>query len=409
VSSFANKRISGAITQVESVRQESYGGPREVEIYMVVERVVDVNTVDGTFKAQCLITYRWECPAGELGKVEKILSNPGEDDGDFEPEFEPKLRFRNYQETTIETKFYSVQRLDGKAYIEGQRRVFMVFNELLNLKQFPNDCQTLNIVLESEQSTNVVRWKHYYKRQRGEEPKKVQSGKVNIKRCDLGDFEVIEEMPYTHRMYIADHQEKMVSRIDVELKIKRTANYYLNNVALVTFILISLSFCVWGLSPEATSDRQNVFINLFLTVMAFKMVLQSLLPKVSYMTRLDRYLLGSSVFLVVMMTLQTFVPFTHFSKIEMSAITKAPDYFEAPRQEDAVRDDMTGGFLFVGFWSAWNIGFFLYCWCRSRSEYAQFLKQAQEEQSNYDNLSPEAVFVQKSSIDHASQVAVKIK
>ncbi len=64
-------------------------------------------------------------------------------------------------------------------------------------------------------------------------------------------------------------------------------------------------YCAFSLSvSEATGDRLSLLVTLLLTAAAYKIVVSSTLPLVSYLTRLDRYVLVA-LGLLVMLTVET--------------------------------------------------------------------------------------------------------
>lgn len=379
-SRFKTEAEIAAVEHAATSRHPTHGGI-ETQIHMAVERIAEIDTVAGTFKGQVLITYRWPCPEGE------DPPSKDEDDGDWQPLFQPKLRFRNYQEECISQQTtFRAEEIDGTKYVRGQLRVFLTFNEPLELQSFPTDCQTLSIVLECRQPLHVTVFKPFI-----ENGKQLPPAKFIVDRSDLGDFELVKEMPYVQWMYIADNHHMKVSRIQLEVKMVRRANYYIYNVVSVTFLVISLAFAAFGLHPGDVPDRLDTLFNLFLTVVAFRIVLSSMLPAVSYTTRLDLYVLVSSLFLLVQIVQATVSPFLHFKKIEMSAITEEPEFFPGSQEQDLIDADMTKGFILMGTWCFWNVAFFFYSWWKSRAEYTQFVRESQKLQSDKDGLSHEAI------------------
>merc|ERR1719453_1027915 len=106
-------------------------------------------------------------------------------------------------------------------------------------------------------------------------------GRVLVDRCCLNDFKTVTEMPYTSNMYIAQLEDKQVASLEIVVKVVRKANFYILNVAVIMFFIISFVFCAWGLHPGDVNGRQNIDFNLILTVVAFKIFLGGMLPAVS--------------------------------------------------------------------------------------------------------------------------------
>lgn len=82
---------------------------------------------------------------------------------------------------------------------------------------------------------------------------------------------------------------------EINLRARRQYKYYLLNVVLIMFILTSLGLTSYALDHDALGDRLNVNITLILTVVAFKFVLASYVPRTPYSTQLDVYMLLSTI------------------------------------------------------------------------------------------------------------------
>jgi len=79
--------------------------------------------------------------------------------------------------------------------------------------------------------------------------------------------------------------------IEGKIRIERRFNYYFYNVILPLFLLVGASLSVCFLDPANMSERTSISVTFFLALVAFKYVLTSLLPHISYLTWLDSYVL----------------------------------------------------------------------------------------------------------------------
>eukprot|EP00730_Choanoeca_flexa_P017084 TRINITY_DN8181_c0_g1_i7.p1 TRINITY_DN8181_c0_g1~~TRINITY_DN8181_c0_g1_i7.p1 ORF type:complete len:351 (+),score=54.94 TRINITY_DN8181_c0_g1_i7:104-1156(+) len=86
---------------------------------------------------------------------------------------------------------------------------------------------------------------------------------------------------------------------ELKLRVRRLPFYYLSNLVLPLFVLVSLTGCVFAISPEEVGERLSVSLTLLLTVIAYKLVVASSLPAVAYLTWLDRYSLAALLMLVL--------------------------------------------------------------------------------------------------------------
>jgi hypothetical protein len=246
-------------------------------------------------------------------------------------------------------------------------------------------------------NANLVRWGPFL-REDGHTPE--PAGLLLKERCLLNDFGLVKEFPFTNNMYTAKMEDKEVSALAITIKVVRKSTYYIINVAMVMFFIISFVFCAWAIHPGDVEGRTGVDFNLILTVVAFKIFLGGMLPAVSYVSRLDIYVMVGFIFLSAITVLHTIIPYTEFTKIQMSAITEPPQ--SMPGCSDAEADlscteekliDRDAMCLFVcaALWGAWNIIFTLWLWFSGRQEYTAFWKKAREDQRKYDECSMELI------------------
>lgn len=81
------------------------------------------------------------------------------------------------------------------------------------------------------------------------------------------------------------------------MTVKRYPTFYLWNVVMPTNMLVILAFSSYLM--EELSDRLNITLTLLLTLVAFKLGINSYLPTTSYLTLLDKYSITSFVYLGV--------------------------------------------------------------------------------------------------------------
>jgi uncharacterized membrane protein YhaH (DUF805 family) len=87
------------------------------------------------------------------------------------------------------------------------------------------------------------------------------------------------------------------SRAQFDMKITRRVGYYIWKVMSVLVMLVVLSWAVFLIDPADIGNRMAVSITLFLAAVAFAFVTSGLIPRISYLTLLDLYILGCYVLL----------------------------------------------------------------------------------------------------------------
>ena len=86
-------------------------------------------------------------------------------------------------------------------------------------------------------------------------------------------------------------------------KAKRHLGFYVGKAFVSVAIIVFMSWVVFWIAPEHVGPRLSVAVTSMLTLVAYRFLLEQGLPPVSYFTRLDYFLLGST-FLVFIALIQ---------------------------------------------------------------------------------------------------------
>uniref|UniRef100_A0A1I8H246 Neur_chan_LBD domain-containing protein n=1 Tax=Macrostomum lignano TaxID=282301 RepID=A0A1I8H246_9PLAT len=80
----------------------------------------------------------------------------------------------------------------------------------------------------------------------------------------------------------------------------RRATFYVVNIWFVSFILCMLALCVFGIDRQNLQGRLQLSFILLLTTVTFKFVIANHIPRVSYLTMLDKAVMHNLLFLVLL-------------------------------------------------------------------------------------------------------------
>lgn len=198
-----------------------------------------------------------------------------------------------------------------------------IFREFFELENFPLDIQDLSIALRFVDPRWSVRLLG------------------NPKFSNItSDVELSEWFMYQPR-HATGRSELGNATWALKMKVLRKPGYYLSNVIGMMGCLTTLSFFAFLFQPENWACRSSYCATLLLTSVAFKFVVDGQLPKVSFTTILDLYMLvafGMMVGIVFEAALVKFV--------------RRMDQFS----QDSLRDLDTGMAHFMVFcWIVWNV------------------------------------------------------
>lgn len=86
-----------------------------------------------------------------------------------------------------------------------------------------------------------------------------------------------------------------LSEIDYELKADREADFYVWRVIVPLILIIFMSWAVFYIDPKELEPQISISVSAILSVIALQFTFVAILPKVSYLTRLDKFILGATI------------------------------------------------------------------------------------------------------------------
>ncbi|CAH8480447.1 unnamed protein product [Schistosoma mattheei] len=133
-------------------------------------------------------------------------------------------------------------------------------------------------------------------------PDKHEPCRINLQTLvDQQEWRLHEHIEITRRSATQEYTNSSQSHpcISVTCRAARRPGYFYWNVFLIMFFITGLSFATFAVPPERPENRLQLSFTLFLTSVAFKFVINQSLPKISYLTYMDKYVLMSLAILCV--------------------------------------------------------------------------------------------------------------
>lgn len=257
-------------------------GKKNVYVKANFLKVSDINTIKEEFLADVVVTVRWREPTLDHSKDTAT--------GDFSKYWDPKIMISN-SATSASTKSSKSIRLakDGKAFIVQKFRVKGIFTENLELHEFPFDIQDLSIAVSSELSEDKV--------DIVEDDEEISAVNVScfVDETEWTICDLVYSEPRTVNKEFTENQFKNPA-LNVKCVAVRKAGFFMYNIILIMTMITTLSFTTFGVDATLTQNRLQLSFIILLTGVTFKMVTNQSLPKIPYLTHLDRYILGSMAF-----------------------------------------------------------------------------------------------------------------
>ena len=287
----------------ELKRPSRWGEPTYVKVRLYVVDVDEVNSANQNFSASVYYEARWDNPLLQHQGPGPIIRRTTD-------VWTPRLVIANQQQAW--SAFPSFVEVSPEGEVVLRQKVWGWFSQPLDLRNFPLDRQTLTIhvagagLLESD--VKLVPLEQAQGRRSG-----IHKG------FSLPDFDVIGWKAES-RPYIPFEGEVGVPGYILEIQIERRPSYFIWKIIFPLCLIVIMSWIPRWLDPKESSTSIGISTTAFLTLVAYLFAITVLLPKVSYLTRMDDFILLSTL-LVFLGLIQTVIStylinFGHMAQVE---------------------------------------------------------------------------------------------
>jgi len=296
--------VMGGIQPIQASYDLSHGGAtlQERENVKVFCRVLflrmgEIQTIKERYNAEVFIQARWREPALDP------LSQEQRKTVDLEKLWSPKLFTENVlgnPKTKIWKELW-VEPYSGEVYILEKRVVCGVWGETLELWDFPFDCQDLSVTIGSGRRDIEVTLL--------EDSFDYPSGIKNKDFVDEQEWYLHSHIEISNRIINHWYSQPPYKQpfITFTSRASRRLGFYFWHVYLILALITSMTFTSFAIRtnppdyrpwpPESGYERRlRLTFLLMLTSVSFKFFVGEALPKIPYLTRLDKYLIMSFIF-----------------------------------------------------------------------------------------------------------------
>jgi hypothetical protein len=299
--------------------------PIKIKTHLRVVNLVDVNTVNETFKVHLVVFMEWEAPSTESPDV--LVEGLDRMDVDWEPEWRPSFEIVGAMEMATENELYTFKNQSGSWCISWRCDIKAEITDSMDLEEFPFDVEDLTITYRLRHSTRGavivpfceempekddddqtgcnVQIENMFKSPRRDDRGKHQfevpaaiaykNAAAGLQVVDLShanvtlpDYLLFKPAPYCWVVEDVRYFGRKCSTVTVQLNFERSALYYMVNVASIEFCLVCVNLGAWAL-PQKRGGRLVFDLILILTAISFRGILASKLPEIGYLTIIDYY------------------------------------------------------------------------------------------------------------------------
>ena len=255
-------------------------------------RILEVNDVEQEWEGVFELFLHYELP--ESGPLDICPSNQAMNLVD-KPEKCPEFLILNDESSEpTEQLFYRCSAAPGIMFVFLEFKV--VLHERLELQRFPFDRQNFTFEFECTNST-LTPWSCAHIPEQVTDELGSFAASNFIGECDSESWNLDR--------FLA--RQTSPSRCCLKPGLSRLPSFYLWNIVFPVFMIVQIATLTSAIDYTDYGSRFSCMLTLLLTIVAFKFVTSSFVPKVSYQTFLDVYTLTGYVFLAVWMLENFFV------------------------------------------------------------------------------------------------------
>jgi len=280
--------------QPQAIRGKKVKTPVVVDIQIKFLRIAHIDTTKDVFSGKVEVVSSWPEP--------KLDSYSEEDLEDYDHKSEnywnPRIVIENiHGSDSKEPSSYKVKREHGYTKVYETQKIKANFYESMELAQFPCDTQDISIKcvsladnVEINDVSDVDKSRKLSAQFTEGSHKKTKDSKF----LDGQHWHLCEDVTSEKVEAVGESQAGIIHTAQVI----RKCGYFIWNFVLIMMLITTLSFAPFCM--EGYSGRFKLFFTLMLTQVAFKFSASNNLPKVSYLTYLDKYVISCMAFMFTM-------------------------------------------------------------------------------------------------------------
>jgi len=258
-------------------RPDPESGPTVVALGIFFQDLASLSDVDQTLDADAYIVARWRDPR---------LADPARGQGSAEcPSPEGRLWMPALEPESLRARqaFYPARFLvDARGVVAYARRLFVKVSYPLDFRDFPLDRHRWTITLWPVLSRADEVVFHPLPRVTG------RSERLSLQGWRVGE-PVAKAGTGTRPA-----RPGTFARFDVELDLARDWSYHAWKLGLPLTLIVLMAYAVYFVPATAVAQQIGLGMTSMLTLIAYMVTLGNTLPRISYLTRADRFFVGSA-------------------------------------------------------------------------------------------------------------------
>src|SRR6266404_6214485 len=263
-------------------RPNADSGPTQISVGIWVADISNIDSAQQNFTAELAVVLRWKDPR---------LAHTGKGIARYQLEqiWHPRVGIVN-ETNSVSRKMPDSVEVDPDGTVTSRQRYAGAFTQPLRLQSFPFDRQTFRVQLVAVryQSNEVMFVPDQVWIQDGLKGAGGISPSVTLPDWTIEKWEV---KPLVYAL-APRHQ---YSSYAFEFTASRNVEHYLLKVILPLVLIVIMSWAVFWIDPINANSQVSIAVTSMLTLIAYRFAIDSQLPRLPYMTRLDVLFLVSTL------------------------------------------------------------------------------------------------------------------
>lgn len=266
--------------------------PVRVEVAAYLMDLLSIDEKDQTFEAEMLFNFRWKDPrlAHRGGQPKRLIADELEDR--LDEIWNPNLQFVNAVQSQV---FNQALTIHPDGTVEHRLDMLGRYSTPMDFSRFPFDRQRLRIAVESfMEKIDALEFLPELARTRADPD---SAG---------GDFFLVEVDAGVSRSGISGWNENF-SRYVLELSVQRDVSFYVWRVIVPIAIIVMISFALFFVDISSYHDRVAIGMTCLLACVATQFAISFSLPRIGYLTPIDRFFVWTYVSIGIGVAISTVV------------------------------------------------------------------------------------------------------
>jgi hypothetical protein len=267
--------IGLSATHALAARPQKDKGPTTVYLSVWVVDVDEVKTAEQSYDANVYFEFRWNDPR-LANKNNEVISKK------LAEIWNPRIQIVNQQK--IFSTLPDIVEIRSNGDVVCRQRVWGSFSQPLQLRDFPFDQHNFTIQLvavgHGPEEISLV-----------QDPDVASGISENL---SVADFDVLHWKAEAGEFKMTPN-DVPTAGFSFSFESKRRTGYFIIKVIFPLILIVAMSWVVFWIDPKESGTQISVAITTMLTLIAYRFAIDTSLPKVSYLTRLDYFVLASTI------------------------------------------------------------------------------------------------------------------